>query len=180
MKTEKWANCGNEVKNRFIRTVVVCLLIGSIIIRNYREDKPINVQKKDYSVQYNTTPQTVPTPKTETQPQTEPQPTIESRETETPIKVKWGKIFKDYEENQINADSLYKDRHVIVNGNITDIRVDFKWYWFDIDINWISCHITESEKYMATKLKKRQTITVEGRFSYNLIPVIYSCKILKY
>lgn len=90
------------------------------------------------------------------------------------IEVKSSVLYKAYDDNEISADNLYKDKWVKITGKVIDVRknpikksetivklnglIDNEY-----EIVGVSCHFDESHKAEISEISKGQSITILGK-----------------
>jgi len=83
------------------------------------------------------------------------------------MEVSYQKLYKDYSENAIRADSLYKGKLLKLTGKVADINREIAgepYVTFAIDdfIKNVRLTFQKTEESKIADLRKGQTITVEG------------------
>lgn len=98
-------------------------------------------------------------------------------EMEPAIKITAKDLYSQYEENEIQADELYKNKLLEVSGTIENIGKDI------LDVPYVSlktnnilgsvqCMLADTEKSKAAGLSKGQSIVLEGKNSGKMMNVI--------
>lgn len=90
----------------------------------------------------------------------------ESKPTDDAITVDYKTLYKDYEDNAINADKKYKDKKLILTGTIANIDRDIAkkpYITFNADeYGAKSIKMSFDDDDTVANLKKGQTVTVVG------------------
>lgn len=124
---------------------------------------------------------------TATVTETEPEPT-----TEPVIEITAEKLIKAYQENEINASDMYKDRYLKVTGYVDDVSrsdnvllSDSYYVYIDdgnpYNLNDICCVLNEESIEAASEIKSGDKIVIIGRCEgFSITDVdMYDCKIIK-
>lgn len=112
--------------------------------------------------------------------------------TEPPIEISAEKLIKAYQENEINASNMYKDKYLKVTGYVDNVSqsdnlfVDDNYYVYidygnDYDFNDICCRLNDESAERAANLKPGDKIVLVGRCEgFSTIYVdMYDCTIIK-
>lgn len=93
------------------------------------------------------------------------------KNTSPPVKVRAGKILKEFEENEAAADGKYKGKNLQVAGFVdkvdTDVLDEEKYVvrvGTPSDFNIITVNCNDQTSADVKKVKKKQPITVVGTF----------------
>lgn len=96
-------------------------------------------------------------------------------------KIDYKKLFNDYEENAINADSVYKGKLLMVTGKVDNIYREITgepYITFNIggeySFKTIRLTFKKSEESSVANLKKGQTVDIVGRCAGSLMGVSIS------
>lgn len=88
-------------------------------------------------------------------------------------------LLKDYKDNEVRADGLYKDKRVQLTGKVGDIKKDMlnKIYvtlgtgaQFEMPV--VQCFFDDEHTAKASALSKGQSLTVKGRVSGLMMNVL--------
>jgi len=102
---------------------------------------------------------------------------------EAVIKVNAIELFAEYKANEIQADYKYKNKLLEVSGNINNIGKDILDNPYislkTNDFIWsVQCMLIDSESQKASRLKKGDSISLEGENQWKLGNILlYNCKI---
>lgn len=114
------------------------------------------------------------------------QVTSSSSITDGATKVDYKTLYKDYSDNPINADKIYKDKPLILSGTIANIDRDIgkkPYITFNVDeYGAQSIKMSFDDDDTVAALKKDQTVTVvgtcDGTFASTIV-VLSKCQIAK-
>lgn len=113
-------------------------------------------------------------------------PKNENVNTSPPIEVSPYKLWKDYDDNEVAADLIYKNKYVIMSGKINEISRNFSdaiCIAIDIgdEIHDISCTLSPECADEVSLLKKGQNITIRGTCDGKIVTLIglNDCVIIK-
>jgi ribosomal protein L32 len=174
--TKKCPKCGEEIlssatvckhcqadlrnwfaKHKVLTGILVLIVIG--IIGSASSDKN---QKTSTTPNSDTSKTNSETPSTEVKP-TEPQKLTPQ------ITVTGTDISKDYSENEVSADSKYKDKIIELSGKIvsvsngiSDNEMVVKLSDGKYDLSGAMCYMKTSEKEKVLSFKKGQQVTLIG------------------
>ena len=98
------------------------------------------------------------------------------------LKVDYKKLYKDYEENPINADKIYRDKKVQITGTISSISRDIgqnPYITFNVDeYGAKSIKMAFDSDDPVASMKKGQKITITGNCKgmfANVLVELYDC-----
>ena len=102
------------------------------------------------------------------------------------VKVDYKKLYKDYEDNPINADKIYRDKKLEITGKIANIDRDVgqsPYITFFVDeYGAKSIKMSFNDDDPVATLKKGQKVTVTGNCSgmfATVLVVLNDCTIVK-
>ncbi|OQB11525.1 MAG: tRNA_anti-like protein [Firmicutes bacterium ADurb.Bin193] len=103
-----------------------------------------------------------------------PEKTKLEKALESAIEVDYKVLHKDYIDNPINADSMYKDKMLVLVGKINTIDREIAgqpYITFDVDGLFNNVRITfdKDEEEKVTKLVKGQTVKIVGKCKGTLL-----------
>lgn len=86
---------------------------------------------------------------------------------EKPIAIQARALTKEYDDNEVAADGKYRDKQLVVTGQLDDVSETFgslsvrlKGHNAIVDV---MCPIEESQRSAAAALKKGSTVTITGK-----------------
>jgi len=105
--------------------------------------------------------------------------------TETPIVVTAADFYKAYEDNEVNADKLYKGKSIEITGVVNQVTVTLGTMQVILDdgdpMNFMAvyCNFKDSEEDAVAKLSAGDAVTIRGECTGKAIfPSISSCIIV--
>jgi hypothetical protein len=124
----------------------------------------------------NTTSQTEPSkPETQT-----------SKPVEKVVSVLSSKLCKDYSNNEIKADGIYKNKVYDISGKITDISKVFGQTYIvlsdgnEFSATGVQCFFNSQEEGNISKLNKGQIVKIRGTINGKSMNIeVKDCKIVK-
>ncbi|MCZ2340311.1 MAG: hypothetical protein LC104_00775 [Bacteroidales bacterium] len=104
----------------------------------------------------------------------------EQQELDTPLKVTAEEIFKDYEDNEINAKKKYRAKQQVeVTGTINSVDTVFllgtPYVLLKPEstlLTGVQCMFTKDDAQRLATLRKGERVTVKGRFQHKLGNVV--------
>ena len=108
-------------------------------------------------------------------------------EEEKPIEVKAADLISAYDENEVSADSKYKDKTLTITGSVSSIGVDVadRAYIMLNDENdeyailGVQCYFEDDQKDSLAELKEGDTVTVTGTCEGKVVSVsVKKCQIV--
>lgn len=128
-------------------------------------------------------------PKGDSEPEIKPasaSANVESPEpSETPVSVSASDLYKQYDENEVSADKLYKDKLLQLSGVIDSVTVTLgqiqvivtdgqEWSWV-----MVYCNFEDAQSDTVSTLKKGDNVVIQGRCRGKaLTPALDDCAIV--
>jgi hypothetical protein len=174
----KCPHCGKDQRNFFMRHKIISILVILFVIGIIGSLGGNGDKKSSSEAVVTATP--IPTVKTEdtkkedvkkedTKETKQPVKKEDKKDEVKPIKVSAKKLYGAYDNNEVKADKQYKDKVVLVSGEITDIGVTFGQTYVvlssgeEYSISGVQCFFKdEDEISKVADLNKGDTIKVQG------------------
>lgn len=93
-------------------------------------------------------------------------------------------LYNAYESNEVAADAKYKERFVLINGEVSDIGTSFGKGVVSLETKWgslpVLCLFNRDNKSQLVSLKKGQLVQLKGKVVGKTINVgVSGCRVIK-
>lgn len=141
--------------------LIIILVIGGIGSMNQEEDKTSDINNTT-----NSQPESVPAT-TDASEKTDKKE-ADAKPVEEVIAITASKLWSEYDENEVSADSKYKGKQLEVSGTVSDIGKDILDSIYitlktDDIIGSVQVYFSDKDSKSVGELKKGQDITVVGK-----------------